>query len=181
VLPSATLTLIQALILTQERTGDSGIESLPAGSFGRPGEYLQWLEADLRRADAARNAGRVAWVIAGGHRPLHEIEVSHGELLRRYRVDAYFAGHTHSYTREMHTFTEDNSTMLSVVVGGAGCEEMAQGSKPSMNVGASRTPSRTVHVSRYASGVLRANRTSLHWQLIDSVDGQILDELTLLR
>ena len=167
----------------EEHTGDSHTASLPAGGFGRAGEYLRWLEADLARAHAARvAAGRGAdgarpWIVAGGHRPFEEIEASHGELFRRYSVDAYFAGHSHSYRRETHTFAADNSTILTIVVGGAGCDEMAQAPKPA-TVGLGLPSYAT---GRYASGVLRANATSLHWQLIDSEDGAlVLDEVTLI-
>jgi hypothetical protein len=73
----------------EQGTGDSHMNSLPAGSFGREGEYLEWLEADLAKADASRRAGSGRpWLVAGGHRPFDEIAASHGELLRKYRVDA---------------------------------------------------------------------------------------------
>lgn len=162
---------------SEESTGDSHVHRLPAGSFGHRGEYLAWLEADLAQADAARRrgAGRV-WIVAGGHRPLYEIEASHGELLRKYHVDAYFSGHDHEYRRKTHTFA-DNSTILTVVVGGAGCDEMAQGArKNASGVGQASYVSR-----RYASGVLRANATALTWGLLDSEDGSVLDEVVLTK
>jgi hypothetical protein len=91
-------------------------------------------------------------------------------------VGADFAGHSHSYARSTHTFG-DNSTMLNVVVGGAGCDEMAQAPKSAATgVGRSSFAS-----ARYASGVLRANATTLSWQLIDSVDATVLDELALSK
>ena len=78
----------------EEKTGDSGDKRLPAGSFGQEGEYLAWLEKDLAAANASRTAER-PWIIAGGHRPFHEIQATAGPLFDKYGVDMYFAGHTH--------------------------------------------------------------------------------------
>mmetsp|Transcript_5547 Transcript_5547/g.14659 ORF Transcript_5547/g.14659 Transcript_5547/m.14659 type:complete len:517 (+) Transcript_5547:3-1553(+) len=162
----------------EETTGDAHMKALPAGSFGQPGEYLAWLEADLARAAAARDAGHgPVWIVAGSHRPFSAIESSHGELLRKYGVDAYFAGHSHSYTRDTHTFAADNSTLLTVVVGGAGCDEMKQAPKTA-ETGKTRA---SFHTARYASGVLRANVSTLHFELVDSEDGSLLDEVVLLK
>merc|ERR1711985_56807 len=84
----------------EEKTGDSNDPKLPAGSFGREGEYLAWLEEDLKAANEARQDGSGrAWIIAGGHRPYREIEECCGELFDKYNVDLYFAGHSHSYSR----------------------------------------------------------------------------------
>ena len=157
----------------EEHTGDSHIPWLRAGTFGRKGEYLAWLERDLAAADAARQ--RRPWIVAGGHRPFEELEATHGALFRKYGVDAYFAGHVHSYHREQ--YTKGNGSMLSVVVGGAGCEEMEQ---------APRSEARghghaSFSSKRYASGVLKANRTELSWRLIDSEDGIELDAVSLTR
>lgn len=172
----------------EEHTGDSHIPFLPAGGFGRKGEYLAWLERDLAAADAARRGpeGR-PWIIAGGHRPFREIERSHGALFRKYGVDAYFAGHTHSYLRQEHPLYNgggsgcrgcrggrNDISMLEVIVGGAGCDEMQQ---------APRSDARghglhTFATGRYASGVLSLNRSTLHWRLVDAADGIELDAVT---
>jgi hypothetical protein len=78
-----------------EHTGDSGDKSLPAGHFGRDGEYLAWLEADLAAASA--NRATRPWIIAGGHRPFAEV-AGNGvqEVFAKYNVDMYFCGHTHA-------------------------------------------------------------------------------------
>lgn len=180
----------------EEGTGDSHIPWLRAGSFGREGEYLAWLEADLKAADAARkSAARTSgaadnrpWIIAGGHRPWEELRVSHGALFAKYGVDAYFAGHAHSYRRETTTLAADGTKeddggtpMLSVVVGGPGCDEMHAdtGPPPDPSSRGMGQPSYATH--RYASGVLRVNQTALVWQLLDSMDGSVLDEVRLSK
>jgi len=55
----------------EENTGDSGDKHLPAGHFGRDGEYLAWLAADLKAAAADKQAR--PWIVACGHRPFQEI------------------------------------------------------------------------------------------------------------
>lgn len=175
----------------EEFYGDSKLHALPAGAFGADGEYMAWLEADLRAADAARRraGGRRPWIVAGGHRPFGEINASHGALFARYGVDAYFAGHHHGYRRATVAATAPgrrsaNATgggggwsMLSVVVGGAGCEEMGQA--PPSNATGHGAPS--FETGRYASGVLTASRTSLVWRLVDSESGAIIDEVALKK
>lgn len=100
----------------EETHGDSG--RLPAGGFGRPGEYLAWLERDLALANSSRSER--PFIVAGGHRPFTELISSHGELFAKYNVDLYLAGHSHSYSRRQ---TVPGAT-THIVVGGAGCDEM---------------------------------------------------------
>jgi hypothetical protein len=126
----------------EERShGDAS--SFPAGKFGRKGEYLQWLEADLKAA--AANRAQRPWIIAGGHRPCCGDIPGVAELFEKYGVAMYFAGHTHSYWRSKPTFanmsvpsglpTIPKSTSFNagsgvasattyVTAGGAGCDEM---------------------------------------------------------
>ena len=109
-------------------TGDSHDKKLPAGHFGEDGEYLKWLEADLKAAAAARAAKDAAggaagmvgpsFIVAGGHRPYGDI-ASHEKLFAKYGVDLYLAGHGHSYTRSVPV----NGTTY-IMAGGAGCDEM---------------------------------------------------------
>ena len=103
---------------------------------------------------------------------------------RRYKVDAYVCGHTHSYARETWSFPGDSPgddgpgwRMLSVVVGGAGSDEQAQAPPPAAtDRGHGQSSYRT---ARYASGLLKASAAALDWQLIDSEAGTILDHVTL--
>jgi hypothetical protein len=169
----------------EETTGDGHLPWLKAGGFGAPGEYLRWLEADLSKADAARKAGiGPRWIIAGGHRPMSSgggnVNATHGPLFRKFGVDAYFCGHSHSYTRSTWDLGI-GASMLHVTVGGAGCDEMKQAEEsPERGTG---KPS--FHTGRYASGVLSvAGGTAtmagaLSWKLIDSVTADVLDTAEL--
>ena len=71
----------------------------------------------------------------------------------------------HSYTRDTYMFNGTNSSMLNIVVGGAGNDEMAQ-APASADRGEGSAAFAT---GRYATGLLTANRTHLVWELIDSV------------
>ena len=183
----------------EEHFGDSGDKKLPAGGFGREGEYLAWLEADLKAAAAERDRpGGRPWIIAGGHRP-HP--ASAAPLFAKYGVDIYFAGHSHSYARSapssglpgavvethhaLNHYAAPNATTW-IVVGGAGCDEMKQGAvtaEEELEESAAMLPkgSAVVKSSRYATGVLTANFTSLSWRLIDSVTGDTLDTLLITK
>ena len=155
--------------------GDSGDSKFPAGHFAPEGAYLRWLEADLAAAHAAR--AERPWIIAGGHRPFHEVAGNGVQaLFDKYGVDAYFAGHSHSYARSAL-----GSTAL-VVVGGAGCDEMPLVKGPlthaqSAALGAVPLdgPAPAYATSRLASGTLRVTRDQLVWTLHDSITGAKLD------
>ena len=116
-------------------TGDSHIFWLKAGHFAGEGQYLKWLEDDLKAADAARKSGHRPWIIAGGHRALGWIDKSGvKELFDKYKVDLYFAGHAHTYFRdppvragkvtssEKRVF-KDVDGYIQVIAGGAGSDE----------------------------------------------------------
>ena len=76
-----------------------------------------------------------------------------------------------------HVFAADNSSILTIVAGGAGCDEMAQAPKAAVTgVGLDHFSS-----ARYAAGTLHANATTLHWRLFDAVDRSLLDEVVLTK
>jgi len=179
-------------------TGDSHDKKMPAGHFGAPGEYLRWLEADLKaaanvKAGALKGGSGPRWIVAGGHRPWGSIKGAHTDLFAKYGVDMYFAGHTHSYVRSAPV----NGTVL-VVAGGAGCDEMPiptndtavdrtcteeterDRRQGSCKLGYAAPESAAVFKSaRMAIGVLHADASQLRWQLIDSVNGSMLDEVNI--
>ena len=157
------------------------MKSLPAGYFGRDGEYLEWLEADLAAADAARRAGTGRpWLIAGGHRPYAEVKATVESLFEKYGVDMYFAGHSHSYSRSAPAVTGRVETHHAkhayvapvaptwVTVGGAGCDEMEQGHGHETPPPGYTAPigAEVVHSSRYAIGVLGVTESKLSWRFV---------------
>lgn len=119
----------------EETSGDSNL--LPAGGFGEKGELVKWLEADLAKADT--NRANTPWLFVGGHRPIYDAAASDSvmqttfeHLFIKYNVDAYFAGHKHSYASSFPTCNNNVSSHsfklptcpVYVLVGGAGCDEM---------------------------------------------------------
>jgi len=166
---------------------------LPAGHFAPDGEYLRWLEADLKAASEARAAGTgPRWIIAGGHRPYGAAGSGHTDLFEKYGVDMYFAGHGHSYSR-----SKPVNGVTYIMVGGAGCEEMdgrymdaqnsdkehvcvPQGAPGACEPGfAAPAGSEVFKTSRMAIGQLDVNASGLYWRLLDSIDGEVLDEVTV--
>ncbi len=125
---------------TAEERSHGDASSFPAGNFGRKGEYMAWLEADLKAAAAERHVR--PWIIAGGHRPCCSDIPGASELFEKYGVAMYFAGHSHSYGRSQPTFANlsvpsgiapsarsfefdpQAAATTYVFAGGAGCDEM---------------------------------------------------------
>lgn len=180
--------------------GDSGL--LPAGGFGRPGEYLEWLEQDLKDAVVAREAGTRPWIIAGGHRPVYdaskvgsEMQTAVEDLFEKYGVDLYFSGHLHSYARSLpvyksvpeSSYNNPNHTVY-VVAGGAGCDEM-HGAERRLDDSVRAADSNAVPIwnvyadaANYGTGVLHVlNETTLHWEYTISRNLEVADEFYLVK
>ena len=72
-----------------------------------------------------------------------------------------------------------------IVSGGAGCDEMSQGTHQTLaeqDTGyLAPLGSLAVTSNKYSIGVLKVNGTSLLWQLYDSVDGSVIDQLALTK
>jgi len=71
-----------------------------------------------------------------------------------------------------------------VVVGGAGCDEMEDGvpDKTMLQTMANwahplGNPDLDVNYYHYATGLLTVNATGLHWSLIDSRNGTVVDHV----
>lgn len=78
---------------------------LPCGGFG---DMLTWLEQDLAQANLPEVRQKRPWIMVAGHRPIYEstndsmnaaLQVAIEDLLYKYGVDVYLAGHRHYYTR----------------------------------------------------------------------------------
>eukprot|EP01063_Lacrimia_lanifica_P035535 TRINITY_DN6801_c0_g1_i4.p1 TRINITY_DN6801_c0_g1~~TRINITY_DN6801_c0_g1_i4.p1 ORF type:complete len:618 (+),score=245.38 TRINITY_DN6801_c0_g1_i4:49-1902(+) len=168
----------------EEKKGDSGI--FPAGKFAPDGAYLKWLEADLAKAAADRAAGKISFIIAGGHRPVDDDLKGVQELFIKYKVDLYLAGHSHSYSRSFKSCggsacrgTLKNDTTTYVVAGGAGCDEMDFG-----HIGPSAgNPKTPFFTAEMGSGTLTFhNATTLEWRLVSSLNAtRIVDQFFLDR
>ncbi|CAM6105611.1 unnamed protein product [Calypogeia fissa] len=91
-----------------------------------------WLEADLRRVKRSVTP----WVIIIVHAPWYNTYNAHyleGEVMRtaveyfarKYRVDAIFAGHVHSYERfkRLYYYSEDKCAPLYITIGDGGNRE----------------------------------------------------------
>ena len=115
---------------------------LPCGGFG---DQLTWLENDLIEANAHR--AERPWILAAGHHPMYQgnstnvqFQAAMEQLFYKYGVDVYFAGHVHSYERDLPVYANeidadsaahpshyDNpSATTHVLIGGAGNDEMHQ-------------------------------------------------------
>jgi hypothetical protein len=108
----------------------------PCGGFG---DQLTWLENDLKQANAERDVR--PWIFVSGHHPMYngdsinaDFQKAMEELFYRYGVDVYFAGHVHSYERDLPVYQGQvdsagyNNPLATthLLIGGAGNDEMKQ-------------------------------------------------------
>jgi hypothetical protein len=179
----------------ENEKGDSGI--FPAGKFAPEGTYLAWLENDLIKAAADP---KINWILAGGHRPFEDFNSADVDaLFIKYNVSMYFAGHSHSYSR--YPASDHGGVTTHIVVGGAGCDEMyfaSDNPTPGMHTGAtcdewsrraggkknkkSICEGATFFTDAYAIGKLSiadGGYGAISWQLVSSIDGSIIDAVTL--
>jgi len=173
---------------------------LPCGGFGVQGAQLDWLEKDLIQATADRKLR--PWVIVSGHRPMYtpqhvnpdgspsgecaNLQAAFEGLFHKYGVDLYIAGHKHAYQR---TYPVLNNTIANsytnppypvhLIVGGAGCDEMT-------NVTATAPLADPAWIAdadltHYGMGILDVNSTALHWRWFESLNGAVLDQVTITK
>ncbi len=107
---------------------------LPCGGFST--KQLQWLEADLIKANQERDVR--PWIFAMGHHPMYdgasinaELQAAFEDLFYKYGVDIFFTGHEHSYERDLPTYkgVPEPDYLQAVatthlMIGGAGNDEM---------------------------------------------------------
>lgn len=106
---------------------------------------LEWLEDDLKMANAPENRTARPWIIAYGHRPFYcsntdgddctrngsLVRAGLEKLMHKYGVDLIFEAHEHSYERLWPTYdnqvTQYNYTnpqaIVHIITGAAGCNE----------------------------------------------------------
>lgn len=167
----------------EQDLGDGQFKKFPAGHFAPNGTFLQWLENDLRMASQER--GRRPWIIVGGHRPLHELAQPGGAaiaaLLRKYEVDMYLAGHEHYYARYPQVCGGPSERCTQpIVIGGPGCDEMAFTHESQVHTQTGK-PGPIFFTNHAATGVLDVSPSELHFRLLASTDGAILDEVRIRR
>eukprot|EP00466_Bigelowiella_natans_P002964 jgi/Bigna1/86702/estExt_fgenesh1_pg.C_130002 len=172
----------------EENKGDSGI--LPAGHFGTQGEYLKWLENDLAKAADERDVR--PWIFAAGHRPIYsdkihtELQAAMEEVFHKYKVDIYFSGHEHSYTRTFPVYKGDVQKNYSspsytahVTVGGAGCDEMTPEGPDGYNTSAAWIAK---HDHHFGTGILEVfNSSAVKWTYLLSDDLSVEDYFVLTK
>jgi len=164
-----------------EHYGDCKECMIPAGSFGRMGEYLEWLEQDLKKANENRNER--PWIIAYGHRPVYltngssEPSRKHFEdIFRRYKVDAYISGHKHIYSRlkpkddDVHYF----------VVGCAGSDERDAGDLKDYQ-GSNSKWDYKVYGMQTSLGKMRISRSSITVDIVESANHTVIDHVVMNR
>jgi len=172
----------------EENAGDGGgMLGAPAGHFAADGEYLRWLEADLKAANS--NRAQQPWIIAVGHRPWvtqdgvssdDAVRVAHATLFETYGVNLYFAGHVHSYHRLLPV--NGNKGVPTIVSGGAGCDEFASDKKTSGSF--NKRGNNSLWDYRYYNGdtqlgMLEVTPTELTFKAIASSTGEIIDTVTI--
>jgi hypothetical protein len=164
---------------------------------------MAWLEADLQKA--AQDPA-VHWIFAGGHRPFTSFNSADVDaLFIKYNVSMYFAGHSHSYSR--FPASDHGGVTTHITVGGAGCDEMLYATdnpQPGLHSGVTcakwadyQFPPTNAKKNKlsscegaeffsdaYAIGKLTIGdfgRGDVKWQLVSSIDGSVLDTVTLKR
>eukprot|EP00754_Rhynchopus_humris_P039874 Rhum_TRINITY_DN22954_c0_g1::Rhum_TRINITY_DN22954_c0_g1_i1::g.176741::m.176741 len=165
----------------EEKKGDSGI--FPAGSFGRTGQYMNWLENDLKQAYADKKSGVRPFIVLGGHRPCcRDIPGVH-ELIGKYEVDLFVGGHVHTYGRSVGQCLPPACQAKNATAGGKASYVFAGGAGNDetdiITTGPTYNKSNPVFTTpELSSGLLTVyNHTTMRWRLISSFgDNKVLDE-----
>ncbi|KAJ1417410.1 iron/zinc purple acid phosphatase-like protein [Ochromonadaceae sp. CCMP2298] len=180
---------------------------LPCGGFG---DQLTWLENDLIKANADRELR--PWILAAGHHPMYngksinaDFQTAMEGLFYKYGVDVYFAGHVHSYERDLPVYQgvpeADYDLPLAtthLLIGGAGNDEMrhiqldhSTDPAPHEGPGQSKwfesdedgpwtvTTDKDDHVG--IGKVIIHDDSTLTFEYIRTITGEVFDSFTLTR
>lgn len=172
------------------------------GGFG---DQLGWLQADLAAAAADRAAGKIDWILVGGHRPMYtrndarpdgtperddtpHIVAAFEPLFARYGVDLFVAGHVHDYETMWPVANGGTSVWAGnysnppytthVIIGSAGCDE----GHTAVDGGSPQPWSRLVNTADWGLGSITVHdANSLTFNFTRSSDGAVVDSWTLVR
>ncbi|XP_077983489.1 acid phosphatase type 7-like [Glandiceps talaboti] len=169
--------------------------------FSQGSAQYNWLENDLKKADSNRN--EVPWVFVHGHRPLYcsdlvtwatrctgeatKYRANIEDLLYKYNVDIYMAGHNHQYERSYPVYKKQvtsknyNNPQATVYIvnGAAGNPEP---NDPTY-VPISMAPWRANEVTTFHSGwmLMEVNATALDFTYLFSETGEVKDRFTIIK
>lgn len=160
-----------------------------AESHGRPGQQLDFLEADLASVDRSITP----WLIVAGHRPWYSTGSNQGcdacqkafePLLYRYGVDVGVFGHVHNSQRFVPVYNnsadpagqKNPKAPMYIVSGGTGNIEGLS------DVGDRQPFNAFAYADDFSYGTLRFhNQTHLQIDFIKSSDGSLLDSSVLVK
>jgi len=200
----------------------TAITTEPSARYLKKGTIqFEWLNRDLDIADQRRLAGEIDWIIVFGHKPLYcsynwtdccgqcnqtsyspdwdkgatsyELRSAFEELLHKYKVDMYLAGHVHAYERMFPVYDEriDPQTTyeyvnpkypVHIVSGAAGCVETVPTPVDPINF---LPPQNAVRLGKFGFGKMEVfGSKQIHWQFIGANStyvGEILDEFWITK
>lgn len=155
---------------------------LGSGSGGGFGNQLRWLENDLSLVNRTERP----WIIVYGHRPMYSGNIvdipfnmknrmrkAFENILLKYNVDIYFAGHIHAYERmsKVKNGKKDKNGIYHIISGAAGCQE-----KPHDSDYLKHDYTEYSNYKDFGYGILTVlGNNSLVWKYYRSSDDILLD------
>jgi acid phosphatase len=175
---------------TDAPDGTDGSAKLDSGPFGKKGQQLEFLKADLASVDRTVTP----WVIVAGHRPWYSTGDSDNicdscqeafeELFYTYGVDLGVFGHVHNSQRftPIYNGTVDSQNLtdpkapMYIVAGGAGNIEGLS------DVGTKPDYTEFAYADDYSYATLKLlDEQNLQIDFIRSSTGEVLDSSTLYK
>ena len=179
---------------------------LTGGVYGKFGNQLAWLKADLEKA--SKNRGNTPWILVGSHRPIYTVnecdesgtpvgqslalQKAMEELFLEYKVDAFLVGHHHAYERHTpiargkammdgvnsdKTVYQNPQAPVYIVTGAGGNSEGHE------SYATSKKPEwrGVVDETHYGISTVKVTKTCLEWKFIDSISGATLDQFQMIK